>query len=162
MRSNIVVSRGIDAFDATSRADPLASRFDAEGHFTAASAWADWTSRRYGGFSLTAAVLEQIADGPVLLTEELGLGGSRFLRAYDYSERSGDQGIMGSVEARYDMDGLIARDRGVQAYVFADGGSVANLRRGFGGLGGRWNPSRHPSLYERWGRDRATAGGCSI
>lgn len=133
LRSSTAVSRGIGAFDATGRADPLASRFDADGQFTAATIWADWTSRRHGGFSLNIAALGQLADGPLLLTEELGLGGSRFLRAYDYSERSGDQGIMGSVEARYDIDGLIARDRGVQAYAFADGGRVTNLGRGSGG-----------------------------
>jgi hemolysin activation/secretion protein len=133
LRSSIMASQGIKAFDATESADRLASRYDADGQFIAATAWADWTSRRYGGFSIAVAALGQIADGPLLLTEELGLGGSRFLRAYDYSERSGDQGIMGSIEARYDIDGLIARNRGVQTYIFADGGRVANLARGFGG-----------------------------
>lgn len=133
LRSNMVVSQGLNAFGATGPADPLSSRFDAGGRFTAATIWADWTSRRYGGFSLNTAVMGQIADGPLLLTEELGLGGSRFVRAYDYSERSGDQGVIGSLEVRYDMDGLIARDRGVQAYVFADGGRVSNFERGFGG-----------------------------
>ncbi|RHW16459.1 ShlB/FhaC/HecB family hemolysin secretion/activation protein [Sphingomonas gilva] len=133
LRSNIAVSQGIDAFDATRPGDPLASRFDAGARFTAATVWADWTSRRYGDFSLNAAVLGQVADGPLLLTEELGLGGSRLLRAYDYSERSGDRGAIGSVEVRYDMDGVIARNRGAQAYIFADGGSVSNSGHGFGG-----------------------------
>ncbi|WP_374575195.1 hypothetical protein [Phenylobacterium sp.] len=68
-------------------------------------------------------------SGSLLASQEIGLGGPAFGRAFDFSGRWGDQGLMGSVELRRDL-----KDRGalknVQVYAFADGGRVSNIDDG--------------------------------
>lgn len=133
LRFSTTLSQGLGILGATGRRDPLASRFDADGTFTAFSSWADWTAGLGGGFSLRLAAQSQLASAPLLVTEEFGLGGTAFVRGYDWSERTGDQGVAGLAELRYMIDrpfGLIQR---AQLYAFVDGGKVANLENGFGG-----------------------------
>ena len=133
LRGNVTLSRGLDALGATREGDPLASRRDADSDFTAVQAWLDWTRRLRGPFSLKLSAQGQAASAPLLVAEEIGIGGSAFLRGYDYSERSGDQGIMGSAEVRYDWRNPLGLGRKAQVYGFVDGGSVSNLAGGFGG-----------------------------
>ena len=133
LRVSAILSQGLDLFDATGRRDPLASRFDAEGTFTAANIWVEWTRPLGSGFSVRLAGDSQIASQPLLVGEEVSLGGGPFLRGYDWSERSGDQGAMGSAELRFDIKrplGIVDR---AQLYVFGDGGVTRNLANGFGG-----------------------------
>lgn len=132
VRANLAVSQGVDALGATDRGDALASRDDADGTFSSLVGFVDWTGPLLGNITLNVAALGQLASQPLLISEEIGLGGGRFLRGYDYSERSGDQGAMVSGELRYDWDGIFSKDRGAELFVFADGGHVANLSDGFG------------------------------
>ena len=133
LRSSATLSQGLDLFDATRAGDPLASRRDADGTFTTVAFSADWTRPIVGRLSGQLAVASQIAFQPLLVSEEVGLGGSEFLRAYDYSERSGDQGTMISGELRWSIPGNVAFARKPILYGFVDSGSVTNLRGGFGG-----------------------------
>lgn len=133
LRAGATVSRGLDLFGATRAGDPRATRRDADGVFTTAGAWADWTMPLTGSFSLRAAAEAQVADRPLLVSEELQLGGQAFLRGYDWSERLGDTGSAGVVELRYDWKKPLGIMRRVQVYGFADGGRVTNLRGGRGG-----------------------------
>jgi hemolysin activation/secretion protein len=133
LRVNASLSQGVGLFGATEAGDPLASRRDADGTFTTAELWADWTRPLGGRWSVRVAADGQIADQPLLASEEAGLGGGGFLRAYDWSERSGDQGAMGLVEVRYDVADPFGLLRHAQVYAFVDGGTVTNLRGGYGG-----------------------------
>ena len=133
LRGGVNLSRGLGLFDATQAGDPLASRDDADGTFTKLDGWADWTRSLGDRFSLRLAIEGQLTAEPLLVSEEIGLGGSSFLRAYDWSERSGDEGAMGSLEFRYDIDRPFGVVRNAQLYTFVDGGTVGNLRGGFGG-----------------------------
>ncbi|WP_169804952.1 ShlB/FhaC/HecB family hemolysin secretion/activation protein [Sphingomonas asaccharolytica] len=133
LRFNALVSQGLDLFDATDPGDPLASRSDADGTFTSANLWLEWTRTFGSGFSIRLAGNGQIASQPLLIGEEVALGGRSFLRGYDWSERSGDEGAMGSAELRYDVKqplGIVDR---AQFYAFGDGGVVRNLSNGTGG-----------------------------
>jgi hemolysin activation/secretion protein len=133
LRFNALVSQGLDLFDATDPGDPLASRSDADGTFTSANLWLEWTRPLGSGFSIRLAGDGQIASQPLLIGEEIALGGGSFLRGYNWSERSGDQGAMGSAELRYDVKrplGIVDR---AQFYAFGDGGVVRNLSNGTGG-----------------------------
>lgn len=132
LRTSATLSHGFGTLGATEFGDPLASRADADGIFTGVNLWADWTGDLVDDLSLRLAVQTQFADDPLLITEEVGLGGTGFLRGYDWSERSGDQGTMGLAELRYRWNhpfGVIPR---AQIYAFVDAGKVSNLDGGFG------------------------------
>lgn len=134
LRVNATLSRGLDLFDATRRGDPLASRRDAEVDFTTLTTWADWVRPLGGSFSMRLATRTQLSSAPLLISEEIGLGGGAFLRGYNFNERSGDQGTMAMGELRYDLaKPLNAAVRRVQLYGFVDGGVLTNLRGGRGG-----------------------------
>jgi hemolysin activation/secretion protein len=127
LRGRISVVQGLDLFDATRPGDPLASRADASGVFTKAEAWLEYRRSLGGGFSTQIAARAQVADGPLLSSEEMGLGGPDFLRAFDYREQSGDEGIAGSIELRFDIRNISQIVENVQLYSYADAGQVTNV-----------------------------------
>jgi len=129
---SLMATRGLDIFDATDPGDPLASRGDASARFTSLYGWFAWQRSLARSFSVAIGARGQIVDNPVLATEDIGIGGTSFLRGYDFNERSGDFGIMGYGELRYDWRGKGFWLPRAQAYVFADGGTVSNLEDGFG------------------------------
>ncbi len=131
MRASLV--QGLDLFGATRSGDPLASRSDAGGVFTKFEGWAEYR-RSFGRFSAEIALRSQISDGPLLSSEEMGLGGPQFLRAFDYRERSGDDGVAGSLELQFDLGKFVQGIQRVQLYGYADAGRVAN--HGLNGSGG--------------------------
>lgn len=133
LRAGAGITRGLGIFGATEAGDPLASRPGASGRFTLASFWANWSGDIAGPISARLTAIGQVSDRPLLAVSQLGLGGSIYGRGYDFSERSGDQGILGSAEIQVK---LLSRGRGIvrgaQAYVFADGGRVTNLSNSIG------------------------------
>ena len=133
VRSNATVSQGLGVLDATRLGDPLSSRSDADGTYTGLWLSTQWSRTIAANFSIDVGVRSQLVSQPVLVSEEIGLGGAAFARGYDYSERSGDNGTMGYTELRYKIDKPIGPVRGVELYAFADGGVVRNLAGGFGG-----------------------------
>lgn len=132
LRAGATVSQGLDILGATEPGDPLSSRWDADGTFTIWSGWADWTRPLGGDFSLRLSMMSQLSSDPLLIGEEIGLGGTGFLRGYDWSERSGDEGVAGLAELRYALDRPLRLVRRTQLYAFADGGKVTNKADGFG------------------------------
>ncbi|MDT9597818.1 ShlB/FhaC/HecB family hemolysin secretion/activation protein [Sphingosinicella rhizophila] len=133
LRTRLTLIQGLDLFGANEAGDLLASRPDADGTFTKLEYWAEYQHYLGRQFSIQAQIQGQIASGPLLSSEEMGLGGRYFLRGYDYRERSGDQGGAGSIELRYDLANLPEPLSMTQFYAFMDGGTVRNSRRGFGG-----------------------------
>jgi hemolysin activation/secretion protein len=126
IRARVSLIQGLDAFGATGRDDPLASRLDAGGVFTKLESWGEYLRSLGSGFSLELAVRSQISDGPLLASEEMGLGGPQFLRAFDYRELSGDEGAAGSAELRFDLKEVAPQIDRIQFYTFVDGGRVSN------------------------------------
>ena len=126
--------QGLALFDPTRVGDPLASRDGAGAIFSKLDLYADWTGPLSGPLTLRVAAEGQLSNRALLSSEEMGLGGPRFGRAYDYSERSGDRGIAGLVELRYDLKNAPIRGQRTQLYLFGDAGAVGN--RGRGGRGG--------------------------
>ncbi|MEO1221143.1 MAG: ShlB/FhaC/HecB family hemolysin secretion/activation protein, partial [Pseudomonadota bacterium] len=129
----VIASRGLDVFSATDPGDPLATRLDASARFTSLYGFFAWNRTLADSFSIALGVRGQLAFDPVLATEDIALGGTSFLRGYDFNERSGDSGIMGYGELRYNWRGKGFWLPRAQAYIFADGGVVSNLEDGFGG-----------------------------
>jgi hemolysin activation/secretion protein len=131
-QASLTVSRGLGILGATEPGDPFASRWDADGTFTTLQAWAQWTRNLGSSLSLRVAGQGQLASAPLLITEETSLGGTGFLRGYDWSERSGDEGVMGMAELRYDWRRSAGLFRHAQIYGFVDGGRVTNIDSDFG------------------------------
>ena len=99
-RARVQLSHGLDILDATRPGDPLASRSDASARFTSLYVWLAWDRPITENWSVALGARGQIADRPVLAIEDIGLGGTSFLRGYNFNERSGDQGVMGYGELR--------------------------------------------------------------
>ncbi|RZJ96317.1 MAG: ShlB/FhaC/HecB family hemolysin secretion/activation protein [Novosphingobium sp.] len=133
LRVSTTLTQGLGLLGATRPGDPLASRRDADGTFSTLSAWSDWTTDLGGKFSLRLAAAGQVASQPLLISEETSLGGTAFLRGYDWGERTGDEGVMGLAELRYLIDRPLGLAKRAQLYAFVDGGSLYNLQRGQGG-----------------------------
>ena len=131
-RLRLSLRQGLNVFGATGEGDPLSSRADGSGVFTKLEYWAQYDQPLLGAFSLQLQSEGQIATRALLSSEEMGLGGRYFLRGYDYREYSGDLGIAGSFEFRYDLSSLPEALELVQFYAFADVGTVGNYDDGVG------------------------------
>jgi hemolysin activation/secretion protein len=132
------VVQGLPIGDVTRDNDPASSRFDGSALFTKATAWMNWTGNLSKQLSLRLAANGQLASRPLLSAQEIGVGGPGFGRGYDFSERFGDNGVLGLVEIREQFDDLLPGVDWVQVYQFADGGYVENMAGGFGD-GTRWS-----------------------
>lgn len=131
-RGSLMASRGLNIFSATRPGDLLASRLDASSDFASLSGWLSWDRDLGHSLSLGLGARGQLATEPVLATEDIGLGGTSFLRGYNFNERAGDEGIMGYTELRYNWRGEGFWLPRAQVYAFADGGVVSNHEDGFG------------------------------
>ncbi len=125
--------QGLDILGATGSRDPLSSRFDGSGKFSKSYAWLQWTAALGRKYSVRLSATGQIASRALLAAQELNLGGPGFGRAFNFSERFGDEGIAGSIELRRDFDQPLPFVRWAQLYGFADAGYVTNYDNGFGG-----------------------------
>ena len=133
-RGQFAFAAGLPLDGSTRRGDPLASRDDGDARFITLGFTADWTKSLSRRTTLILASAGQIASRPLLATAEIGVGGPIFGRAYDFAERTGDQGLLGSAELRLDTGRLASAviERS-HIYAFADGGTVSNRGRGNGG-----------------------------
>ncbi len=77
-------------------------------------------------WGLLTSVKGQYAWDPLLVDEEMGLGGETFGRGYDPSDITGDQGAAMTLELQYTRSVDSTWLRGYQAYGFYDLGAVWN------------------------------------
>lgn len=127
------VTAGLDALGATGSFDPMASRWDSRPDFTTFAWWLNWRRGIMPRVSLSLATIGQVSTAPLLIGESFSLGGTQFLRGYDFAQRVGDNGAAGSAELRYDWPKALGAVNRLQLYAFADGGTVSNLKGGMGG-----------------------------
>ena len=126
-RTGAWIERGLGILGATRLGDPLASRSDGDGVFTKVRFTADARLPLVKRLDLYLAAGGQIADRPLLASEELGLGGAYRTRGYDFAEVLGDEGIYGLAELRYNFDARDLPFDFLQLYAFADGGYVSDI-----------------------------------
>jgi len=67
-----------------------------------------------------------MASGPMYLSQQFYLGGLAFGRGYGSAEISGDNGLAGSVELRFDQKTSLQYLSGYQLYGFVDSGVAWN------------------------------------
>lgn len=125
------VERGLPFLD-TADADAPLSRLDAEHDYTLVKLRAAHRQPIWGGFSALLGVTGQYSFDPLFASKEFALGGGGFGRAYDVGEAIGDHGAGGSLELRYDLDGLASWLPRLQPYVFVDGGVAFNIDEAHG------------------------------
>ena len=133
LRARLAYVQGLAILGATEAGDPLASRSDADGTFSKLELWSELEQRLPYEISLFVQMEAQLSGGSLLSSEEMGLGGRWFGRAWDYREFSGDRGIAGALEIRYDWKRPIGFVEAAQLYAYLDGGSVSNSGAGSGG-----------------------------
>jgi len=101
-------SRGLDIFGASDRSDANKTRTLGNPTFTKVTADMQRLQRVTSGINLFVAAEGQWSSGPLLSSEEFGVGGTNFGRGYDSSEIIGDDGVAGKAEVQwnnpYDTD----------------------------------------------------------
>jgi hemolysin activation/secretion protein len=117
--------QGLDIFGAGSP-DGLSSRDDAAPNFSVLNAWFTRYQTLSSGWSIKLAGAAQIASGPLFTSQQFYLGGLAFGRGYGSAEISGDNGVAGTFELRYDHTVNWAYLAGYQLYSFVDAGLAWN------------------------------------
>ena len=104
-------------------ADSIAARTN--GHFDKLSFSAMRAQSLGGPFSVYAAVGGQIASKNLDVSEKMELGGVNAVRAYPEGEAYADEGILATLEVRYDLPRFSANMPGqMQLVAFVDAGRV--------------------------------------
>jgi hemolysin activation/secretion protein len=118
--------QGLNILGATPFGDALASRDGAAPGFSVLNAWFTRYQTLTDAWSIKLAGAGQIASGPLYNSQQFYLGGFAFGRGYGSAEVSGDNGVAGTFELRYDRTANWAYLAGYQLYGFIDAGLVWN------------------------------------
>lgn len=132
VRARLSYVRGLDLLGATRPGDPLSSRSDGDGVFSALHFWADAGIPLVGDIAAYVAVRGQLADRPLLSSEEFALGGAYRLRGYDFREVAGDSGVHAHAELRYTVPRDATPIDFLQFYGFVEGGEVWDIASSVG------------------------------
>ena len=118
--------QGLDVLGASHFGDDLLSRAGASGTFTLFDVWFTRYQALSDAWSIKASAAGQIASGPLFTSQQFYLGGAAFGRGYGSAEISGDNGIAGSLELRFDQRLSLQYLTGYQLYGFVDAGTAWN------------------------------------
>lgn len=124
------VTQGLGILGASRSGDPLNSRNDGSGEFTKANFWINSILNMGDGFGMRLAGNAQIASRPLLSAHEIAIGGPYFGKGYDFSERFGDEGVLGLAELRKEFSDINPWLDWFQLYTFVDGGYVSDIGTG--------------------------------
>ena len=116
--------QGLDILGASDKSDPWTSVWGASPKFSALNFWFTRYQSLTDAWSLKLASAGQIASGPMFLSQQFYLGGLAFGRGYGTAEISGDNGVAGSLELRFDQKLNYKYWTGFQLYSFVDSGIV--------------------------------------
>ncbi|MEP2989435.1 MAG: ShlB/FhaC/HecB family hemolysin secretion/activation protein [Parasphingorhabdus sp.] len=132
LRAGVALVQGLDILGTTRFGDFAASRFDGDGVFTKGSFYANWQGNLGKSWGLYVGGWGQIANKPLLASQEINIGGAYSARGFDFSELSGENGFSALLEINRKFKKPVSWIDKLQPYVFIDGGYVSNLRGGFG------------------------------
>lgn len=118
--------QGLDILGASHFGDDFVSRDGASGNFSVMDAWFTRYQTLTDAWSVKIAAAGQIASGPLFTSQQFYLGGAAFGRGYGSAEISGDNGIAGSFELRFDQRLNFSYLTGYQLYSFVDAGAAWN------------------------------------
>ncbi len=116
--------QGLDILGASDKSDPWVSVWGASPNFSALNFWFTRYQTLTDAWSLKLASAGQVASGPMYLSQQFYLGGLAFGRGYGAAQISGDNGVAGSLELRFDQKLNYKYWTGFQLYSFVDSGLV--------------------------------------
>lgn len=115
-------TQGLSVLDATEDGDPDKSRFTGTAEATRFNVGIDFLQPLGSGLYLQVAAAAQVTEDSLLASEEFGLGGAAFARAFDPSEVTGDEGVAAKVELFYTLPPQSFGS--VEPYAFYEAGEV--------------------------------------
>jgi hemolysin activation/secretion protein len=118
--------QGLDILGASPHGDDFVSHLGASPTFSALNIWFARYQTLTDAWSLKIAGAGQAASGPLYLSQQFYLGGAAFGRGYGAAETSGDNGMAGSLELRFDQRLNSTYMTGYQLYSFVDSGVAWN------------------------------------
>jgi hemolysin activation/secretion protein len=118
--------QGLDILGASQRGGEFLSREGASGQFAAMTFWFARYQTLSDAWSLKVAAAGQTASGPLFTSQQFYLGGLAFGRGYGSAEISGDNGLAGTAELRFDQQTSLQHLNGYQIYGFIDSGVAWN------------------------------------
>jgi hemolysin activation/secretion protein len=122
----VTLRQGLDILGASPYEDSFVSHLGAAPTFSAFSAWFTRYQTLTDAWSLKIAGAGQLASGPLYLSQQFYLGGAAFGRGYGAAETSGDNGMAGTLELRFDQKLNSIYLTGYQLYSFVDSGVAWN------------------------------------
>lgn len=128
IQGEMLLSRGLGFSGMTKVGDSLASRPDASGKFTKATATLQASRQLSDRFTLRGVAMVQYSDRPLLSAEEFSLGGNRLGRAYRFNALTGDRGMGAGLELGY----ALGKNKGAELFGFVDGGKTFDLKSAIG------------------------------
>jgi len=124
--ATVTFRQGLDVFGASHFDDDLLSRDGASSNFSVLNLWFTRYQTINDAFSLKLSAASQTASRPLFTSQQFYLGGAAFGRGYGAAEISGDNGLAGSLELRFDQKLNFRYWSGYQLYAFGDAGAVWN------------------------------------
>lgn len=124
--ADLQISQGLDIMGASDEADVNKSRPAAAPTFTKLNVELQRLQRIVNNWNLLVGVRGQLSDGPLLSSEEFGVGGLNYGRAFDPSEIIGDEGVAGKLELQWNMPGTVSFTHDNQVFGFYDAGVIWN------------------------------------
>ena len=124
--ATLTYRQGLDVFGASHVDDDLLSRDGASSNFSVLNLWFTRYQTLNDAWSLKLAAASQTASRPLFTSQQFYLGGAAFGRGYGAAEISGDNGLAGSLELRFDQKLSFRYWTGYQLYAFGDAGAVWN------------------------------------
>lgn len=124
--ATLTYRQGLDVFGASHFNDDLLSRDGAASNFSVLNVWFTRYQTLNDAWSLKLSAASQTASRPLFTSQQFYLGGAAFGRGYGAAEISGDNGLAGSIELRFDQKMNFRYWTGYQLYAFGDAGAVWN------------------------------------
>ena len=120
------LSKGFDIFDSTKTGTAKLTRLAGHSDFTKVTGEMLRLQQLAPSWMLLGELSWQYSFDKLLASEEFGVGGAKFGRAYDSSEITGDQGLAFKLELQKAFQPKKKYLRDLQAYAFFDYGKVWN------------------------------------
>ena len=126
--ANVDIAQGLPILGATDNGSPDLSRVGGRVDFTKLSGGIRFNRPLTDSFDLVLAAQGQYAFDPLLIGEQFAFGGTQNGRGYDAGALTGDHGLGGTVELRYDPQLKITGLQALQPYAFFDAARVWNVQ----------------------------------